>query len=891
MAMVPDDPLSPRDLPVYSEAMCDDEPYYQGSEDEDYPDPQTRRLRYEKAGQRFLDGKVPFLLSASLRGPFNEDSGWTNPWRSKQRCEYGRASQFVCESVHGQTTKAPWKQESTADDRDCHLPSPESLKQAPASGSHPYLKRDELAMVQNWRENIHEPSLSQDSFWASSTSETGVTTTKRRATESAWLKRVADKRRRTDADDPRFSNSPFVSSQPDSYSSPVARIHAAVASTALAASKSQGDDIGSARKSLSGHRPQIKHESNDADDDELMTNTPDAAFPSVSRLSASSKKRSPPRQHVWRSAILHVGGVADELSQNEAAAATLSSPVSQRHGTSPNCASNVATKEVPNAFATAKTSPSRRSWRNIKVEAEEECSAMNGNGQRDDEPTMVLDEDWAPFGTQQDQSFCFKMRYALERDAEVLDQALPDEPNQPASPPNLSSQEPLSDMQAAEDRSSHIVDKNGPTEDESDGRDDDETESIPSSDDIDEFHVRFMERYLDGWDQELACGATSQVEQEVVYDDAQEDVAEIAQQAIHAMSPVQSGLECSSLAIESKEEAKTVAQPLPSAISLTSHSHETSSAIEMEHETLVPQPCRKVLLLTHHRRRNPLHAIRWPLRRQSSFPESGAAVDIDGCGSHGGNVSNSQPQPQPRPSTPEPQFAVKTFASFLSPSPGRSRGQRGRPTVRDDEGGGPPSAMKNPWSCSRPVRRVSWALMPQDQGVLGDEQNTQPPEPTPKSLPLRHRLRQVSPPPATPIEDLPVSEQSRFSKHFAAVASRTDGQRHKLIPTASQQALQSPGMQGMARTFLAADEVGPGAETAPAADDVGGSNDEAFDGDGDEADGGSDESEEPMELVEDMLREIADFVKSWDVDAELDEARRATRPEAGRVNLASQSPW
>lgn len=177
--------------------------------------------------------------------------------------------------------------------------------------------------------------------------------------------------------------------------------------------------------------------------------------------------------------------------------------------------------------------------------------------------------------------------------------------------------------------------------------------------------------------------------------------------------------------------------------------------------------------------------------------------------------------------------------------------------------------------------------MLQDQELHCNEPSTQSPEPTPES---RHRLRQASPPPATPIDALPVSGKSRFGKHFAAVAGRTDGLLQKLIPTASQQALQSPGMQGMARKFLAADEAGPGGGMA-AIEDVAESNDEASIEDREVADGASDRSEEPMELVEDMLREIADFVKTWDVDAELDDARRAARPKASRANMASQSPW
>lgn len=292
--------------------------------------------------------------------------------------------------------------------------------------------------------------------------------------------------------------------------------------------------------------------------------------------------------------------------------------------------------------------------------------------------------------------------------------------------------------------------------------------------------------------------------------------------------------------------------------------------------------------------------VQSPWSRDAEMAAKTAAVDADGCRGHDGHFLEAHPQA--RLSTPEPQFAIPTFASFLSPSPKRSRGQGGHRPVRVGEGGGPPSAMKKPWSCSRPVRRVSWASILQSQEVDHDEQIASPPEPTARPWPRRHTLRQASPPPMTPIKDLPVSERSRFSKHFAAVAGRTDV-RQRLIPTASQQARQSPGMQGMAMTFMAADEVGPRDDMA--ADEVGpcdgmaaATTDDAAQWSGEgprayrvEADGRSDRSEEPMEPVDDLFREIADFVQAWDVDAELDEARRAAGPDMSRLNVASQSPW
>ncbi|KAJ4306673.1 hypothetical protein N0V88_000037 [Collariella sp. IMI 366227] len=69
---------------VYCEAQNNpDDILYHGSDNEDYSSPAERRRRCEEQAHRFLEGKPLFLLSASLRGPFDKKSGWTNPWRSK----------------------------------------------------------------------------------------------------------------------------------------------------------------------------------------------------------------------------------------------------------------------------------------------------------------------------------------------------------------------------------------------------------------------------------------------------------------------------------------------------------------------------------------------------------------------------------------------------------------------------------------------------------------------------------------------------------------------------------------------------------------------------------------------------------------------------------------
>lgn len=55
-----------------------------GSDDElDEPTRAAKRRRIEKLGECYLQGKPPVILSASLRGPF--DNGWVNPWRKTRK--------------------------------------------------------------------------------------------------------------------------------------------------------------------------------------------------------------------------------------------------------------------------------------------------------------------------------------------------------------------------------------------------------------------------------------------------------------------------------------------------------------------------------------------------------------------------------------------------------------------------------------------------------------------------------------------------------------------------------------------------------------------------------------------------------------------------------------
>ncbi|KJZ72737.1 hypothetical protein HIM_07929 [Hirsutella minnesotensis 3608] len=225
--MAADSALASHADAIYCEAACSDEPYYEGSEDDDYPDPQTRRLRYEAAGQRFLDGKAPLLLSATLRGPFDKESGWTNPWRSKQRRQIRVPSQCIPESPQNPFVKKHTTSVNPISNTrgiEGHLPSPESLKQAPASGPHPFLEDDPFDSVERWRQDV-QVSSAQNARRSLSTATLGDTTKKRGTTESPWLRRVSSKKRKLDRHQSTPSGTPLVSSQMELCSSPIAKKH------------------------------------------------------------------------------------------------------------------------------------------------------------------------------------------------------------------------------------------------------------------------------------------------------------------------------------------------------------------------------------------------------------------------------------------------------------------------------------------------------------------------------------------------------------------------------------------------------------------------------------------------------------------------------------------
>ncbi|KAI8724484.1 hypothetical protein NCS52_00017600 [Fusarium sp. LHS14.1] len=399
---------------IYCEATCAPEDVlYEGSDDEDYDNPISRKLRYEEAGQRYLDGKTPFLITASLKGPFDSKSGcWVNPWRSKHRTS--GTSQGVRTSPGKLLRSAQVKRNvsiletiltAPGDSLECHLPSPESLKQASVAGGHAYLEEDELAKVQEWREGIEPGDVTRDRFWTS-TPQSSLSARKRKAKGSSWLKHLATKRRRTDIMESGSVNTPvpqrshpitIVDDHDDYGDAPTTSFNSVpdrLPSSALAANRffapSQTSDWEGDTQAAT-------------DTDELVE--PDRRSSAVSS-NPSVKRISPVRDLGKCAQDEEAKHAEDELSRDNTAsmqaAATLSSPISQRqHMPATGQSTNCSQRSVQRQSQIKPASPSQQPSQNY--DAESYLSISSSEDDKSSSPSPA-------FETQEDQSFCFKMR-------------------------------------------------------------------------------------------------------------------------------------------------------------------------------------------------------------------------------------------------------------------------------------------------------------------------------------------------------------------------------------------------------------------------------------------------------------------------------------------------
>lgn len=166
-----------RDLAFFDPENFDDEPICctasvdndadilcAGSDDDAYPTAADRLLRYEEQANLFLSGAPRRILSASLRGPFDKESGWTNPWRSQRAPVVPPKKKAPPKRKRAATTttrksrkkkkvvEEPPQEPTTVPD-DPIVQDPPHIEAGPAA-CHEYLDDDKVGRVREWADSI-----------------------------------------------------------------------------------------------------------------------------------------------------------------------------------------------------------------------------------------------------------------------------------------------------------------------------------------------------------------------------------------------------------------------------------------------------------------------------------------------------------------------------------------------------------------------------------------------------------------------------------------------------------------------------------------------------------------------------------------------------------------
>lgn len=194
------------DEPIYCETHHDDI-LYSGSENEYYEAPEHRRLRIEAKAVQFLNGNVPYLISARLKGPFDSKS-WNNPWKSKraQRQASQRHSQsqsrrsaMSVEAGRGHSSGRPIDDLPDTQRTSLYpLPSPETTN-PPSARKNSYMAEEEFNRIKTWRETVKSVPVSTDPFWASHQDKSQQSTaTRKRSADNDWLRKRESKKRKSD---------------------------------------------------------------------------------------------------------------------------------------------------------------------------------------------------------------------------------------------------------------------------------------------------------------------------------------------------------------------------------------------------------------------------------------------------------------------------------------------------------------------------------------------------------------------------------------------------------------------------------------------------------------------------------------------------------------------
>ncbi|KAG8675777.1 hypothetical protein FPOAC2_01854 [Fusarium poae] len=973
---------------IYCEATCDPgDVFYEGSEDEDYDSPASRKLRYEAAGQRFLDGKVPFIVTAALKGPFQSNStNWLNPWRSKHRT--AGASAIIRTSPGKLARSAKVKRISTVpetlhppqDSLECHLPSPESLNQASETETHPYLEDDELVKVQQWRDTVKSEEGQRDEFWTSKT-QTSTSEKKRKANGSSWLKLLASKRQRKDVmesgpvDTPIRHKTQVPTPTTPTMNKYITSVPDHLPSSSVPAGRSfphVRDEPDVSEDELSRDETASDHTSTDSSSPlSQLQHTP------VLDLEASFLSQRSPEQQTPSKAL-----VTQQRSISEHPDAEPHSALSNKNITGPDFETqedeSFCFKMRPRIGQVPKSTSDE--GESMVEDDEESWSGLSSPDQDMDSIASVSDlEDSTPLDEPVDPQIsnlpvdadsCSTTNPLLSTSGGNLNEidhlqesADSTTGSSSSETSSASSDSGLSD----ESRSNSTASVAGPVDEP---QRDHNTQDVDMQEAPEDEENLVIAQHLEASDTDSGDESDEEAEGEHKSDGSSkentpdvispsatsnnktpqistvEQVAQTTPSEIGSLKPHScsipsatacppqqtwtSGgnttLSCPAPSPGIAQENKIEVNPTHSTPKTTNTGRDTNSSQQWNHDaspTIVNTPVREhskqqldqsaskehtpfrfsqqspwaqhamlSLGLTNTKdqglKQAETNVAVVPTSPEEQTPWTKKMADLPVNISQNTPITEKKDQEILHDSatpvieakvnaqtpegyvastpvmalTPQPQFSVKSFASFRSLSPERSS-RRAKRSVLKKSGPGLPStqailasATKNPWESNSPGRRVSFAPLPNWRA----SESSMPTTPCPSLT-----RRQGSPPPDAPISELPTSEGEKFQKHFNAVSQGPIIRHHqRLLPSESQRTVGSPLPGAMADAFLAADQLRqPATSTDPT-----------------KSDQETEESQDPLDMVADIMLEEFDCLGGTNIMA-----------QSPALTHGHQSPW
>lgn len=956
----------------------ENEAFYVGTDDDDYESPAHRQHRYQQVARQYLDGHTPIILTASLRGPFDSASGWSNPWvKSSKRTLTITSSagqptppQSAVKTNKQRRLASASPQKPTRQPAESYLPSPESLKQAPIAeeledededeDEHPYLEDDELRMVQQWRTGVQEQ--------ASSRPENQLAGQKRKRsidTEN-WLKTIPAKRTHRRKHKIRTSDNFGQQLDPNAIPGFQPKV---VAVESIRGAKSSGP--------VSPSKTQLTNELQKSPPSRELWKR-DVAKPATQPLSSpvSLEGEALQRRSVHGSPLKNVTTVPRSPVSTPCSSpktklcdAKLNAHQLDETLSLPQQAESSAQEAVDDSTVTvvatdeqvleshASTLPVKEMETTMQREhmpeelAADQVEAIAPTNDVEEttlacalappiesviettvpapvkSATEVTDEAIVDPAFEQTVGLGVKSAAEVEETPEQIFTAeLNNNPKAPDCPKshdesiasprpdiNVAAAYPLVPetvmLPAAVQNSPHKMckspsagclnadEKHSGNEESSGSEVDSESESEvdndfdgPDAQLVADFEGSFVFPPFTA-DKPQTCSTvaietdalenTAAAEDSVV--EAEVELASAAMamflsqsstseenctpdealQRSVAMSPQDQPGEDLSFIDDSMASPET---PLPSIEVLIKMEDISCDTIQLEaprEGATLGRSCEPTVQTDLMAMAKTAGAILGQTDAEGAQEElvistaPRPSTPTADCGQL--TCMAAPPLPLLPPSTPQPSFQIASFSSFMSPSPIRRRARISRNGRRSCLSVG--SSIKDRWGTAAPRKSVTWA------SVAEDNQGS------------RLAIREQSPPPDALLGDLPVGQSDKFAGHFSAVVRRTDGLRHKFRSMKKRNNLDEP--DAAAKDLSPVEAVTDAMEivdntpaTEPVSTEAAAESQEiTLETDMEDRDR-EELSMEPLDVVEDMFREMGDILQVFNVDAELDQARR-----------------